>query len=207
MVSETTFSVWEMALAVFSGAIGGGIIAVSAAELVKFFNRPILKIKTDVGKSVVDTPYAAAGIAANARYIRLLVSNQGLSAAVGCRASATVLKKTVSSGSSTVISEDDWIELSWAYGNTSLGTHLERAIPRNAKHFADIAFFLDGGPTKGLHLASNNFPKRLEVHFATPGTFEIDVAITGENCKAALATVTFETDGTLGGTKLLSVSN
>ena len=180
-----------------SGSIGGGIVAVAAQRLLDWLRQPKIEIRFDPLSACTDTPYKSAGMMTNARYLRVRVKNAGNNAARGCRVLVRSITKTDAAGTTTKITDDDWFDLSWAYGSISDGTAFSTTIPRAVTRHADIAFVVDSLGAQGLSMASNNFPHRLEQYFSSPGQFTAEIVIAGENFSPAFASVAFDFAGTM----------
>lgn len=189
-----SYSHWDLIGAIVAGAIGGGIVAVLGQLLAMWLRRPnvLLSIGT---ASQVDTPYRSSSEQTRARYLRLKVENNGGSAAHGCKVFARNIEKAAPNGSKTAIVEDDWFDLSWAYGRVDDGTSIEMDLPRGAKRYADVCFAVEVGQMHGLHMASNSFPTRLEESFQAPGRFSVTIVVAGDNFEPSEHTITFQYDG------------
>lgn len=181
-----------MDAAVFNGILGGGLAAFLIQQLLNRIYSPNVKIDARPHPSaLVDTPFHAQDGVFTAKFLRVRVVNKGLSPAIGCRVHVTHITKLARDGSRAVLVDDDPFDLSWAYGKVADGTSFVRDVPRGMTRFADVCFAVSGGKMAGLHLASDNFPMRLEPAFNTPGTFEVTVVVSGNNFSPAKSVVSF----------------
>lgn len=197
-----SYSHWDLMGAILAGVIGGGIVAVLGQLLAAWLRRPNVVLSVGTA-SQVDTPYRSGSEQTRARYLRLKVENNGRTAAHGCKVFARRIEKTAANGSKIVIVEDDWFDLSWAYGRVVDGTSFAMDLPRGAKRYADVCFSVEAGPMRGLHIASNNFPIRLEEGFQMPGTFSVTVVVAGDDFEPSEHTITFQYDGSWGSLRII----
>ena len=191
------YTQWDLYGAILSGSIGGGIVAVAAQRAIDWIRQPKIEIRFDPSSACTDTPYRSEGLVTRARYLRVRVKNTGQSAAKGCRVLVRSITKTDTAGTTTKITEDDWFDLSWAYGSINDGTAFSTTIPRAVTRHADVAFVVENRGLQGLSMASSNFPHRLEQYFNGPGKFTAEIVVAGENFPPALASVAFDFGGAM----------
>jgi hypothetical protein len=188
-----TLSHWVSIWTAFAGALGGGLVVVLSQLFFDWWRRPILKFDLSAKEAMcVDTPYRIHDKITQARYLRVRVNNSGKSTAIACRIFVKKIVKTHPNGSSVVIINDDWIELSWSYGIIEEGTHRTINIANGGSRLGDVAFIVEGHEV--VNFASASFPNRIENYFNTPGSYAVDVVVESDNARPAQTTYCFKVE-------------
>jgi len=173
-------------IAVLIGFLGGSVFSSILGGIYAWLSRPILSVRLVRGKGCYVTTSRGNPPTHQARFLRLLIENVGLSAVKGCAGYIVSIRKTASGISQPV--EQEVVELAWT------GSSGPRDIPRGAFFYLGLASLDLTLPNRMLGLVVNWMPNHLAPLLADTGTFELEIIVAAENAKPVRRTIRFEFD-------------
>jgi len=184
MVSEG--ELWAASL---GSALGGGILAVTGEEILRWWRRPQLRLHyADDASCVARTPFKSDSGSGEAIYLRLRVNNVGRSIARDCAPFMTRLERRDANGHIENILEQDSVALVWSLRSVDV-----MDIPRGINQFIDVCFAMQGAESLGL--ASPSYPLRMKSVWSKPGRFRADIVVTCAGTPPVSRTIGFKWNG------------
>jgi hypothetical protein len=167
--------------------LGGSVMSSVFGGIYKRWTRPILSAKLVQGMGCYVTTSRGNPPTHQARFLRLLVENRGLSTIHNCKGYITGITQIVN-GNRTPL-QHEVLELLWS----SSGGEKPRSIPRGAFFYMDIASLdlVQPGPHI-LRLSVLWLPHHFAHLFGPAATFELQVKIAADNAAPFDRSVRFD---------------
>jgi len=164
---------------VLIGFLGGSVMASLLAWVRTWWSRPILSAHLVQGKGCYVTTARGNPPTHDAKFLRLIIQNQGRSTVHNCKGYIIGIKRSINGVNTNV--QEEVLELEWSSG----GASDPRSIPPSAFFYMNVAFvdLIPGAhclwlgvswmPNHYVHMFGSNAP-------AAP--FELLVRVVADNC-------------------------
>jgi hypothetical protein len=166
--------------------LGGSMASFGVKALIDRRNRPIIRARVVNGRGCYVTTGRGNPPTHQARFLRLIIENDGYSSIKDCKGYITAIRRIVNGSPMTV--QQEVLELCWSVGDGAR----PRNIPRGAFFYLDVASLdlVPGGGQLGLSVAwwPNHFANLL----AIAATFELEIKIAADNAAPVDRIVRFD---------------